>query len=319
MIFPDAVDAPVCLQMVHAAFEPTGGLDDLQHELIVDLAHMLWGIDYDAIEPADSRLFSDVHDDVKDQAVHLIALLELMEHPLRPEVASSVLAFAKNHKMNTRMLADARAMANDHIAAMYLDLQRHSWYTHQTLVESRHGRFHELLRSKLAYIGLVEDRKLARKWEALLECPEGSWGRAVGDFYVAHGFPFPGEKHGIYELGARHDWMHVLAGYGTDAEGELDVFAFIAASMGDARGLVLLGITLGLFQNGAIRHVQMKLIRNARTDALGDPGAIERFANAFRRGSLCTVDVMGTVDLFAHKDMQLEAARDYFGVVPLDA
>ena len=317
MIFPDAVDAPVCLQLVRAAFEPTGGLDDLQYELIDDLARMLWGLEYSELESADPASFAAVHDEVKTQAVHLIALLELMEHPLRPEVAESVLAFAKSQRMSTRILADARAMANDHIAAMYLDLQRHSWYTHETLVESRHGRFHELLRSKLAYIGLAEDLKIARKWESLLDCPEGSWGRAVGDFYVSHGFPFPGEKHGIYELGARHDWMHVLAGYDTDAEGELDVFAFIAASMGDARGLVLLGITLGLFQNGAIRHVQMKLIRNARTDALSDPGAIERFANAFRRGSLCTVDVMGTVDLFEHKDMQLEAARDYFGVVPI--
>ena len=317
MIFPDAVDAPVCLQMVRAAFAPTGGLDDLQQELIVDLSQMLWGIDYAELEPATDVHFASVHDEVKEQAVHLIALLELMEHPLRPEVAATVLAFAKEHRLSTRMLTDARAMANDHVAAMYLDLQRHSWYTHETLVESRHGRFHELLRSKLAYVGLAEDRKLALKWEALLDCAPGTWGRAVGDFYVEHGFPFPGEKHGIYELGARHDWMHVLTGYGTDPEGELDVFAFIAASMGDARGLVLLGITLGLFQNGAIRHVQMKLIRNARTDTLSDPGAIERFANAFRRGSLCRVDVMGTVDLFAHKDMNLDAARDYFGVVPI--
>lgn len=317
MIFPDAVDAPVCLQMVRAAFESTGGLDDLQSELIHDLASMLWGLDFADITFEEDSSFRDVHDDVKEQAVHLIALLELMEHPLRPEVASSVLEFAKQQKMGTRILSDARSMANEHIAAMYLDLQRHSWYTHETLVESRNGRFHELLRSKLAYLGIAEDRALARKWESLLECPEGSWGKCVADFYVAHGFPFPGEKHGIYELGARHDWVHVLTGYDTDPEGELDVFAFIAASMGDSRGLVLLGITLALFQNGSIHHVQMKLIKNARTDSLSDPGAIERFANAFRRGSLCGVDVMGTVDFFAHKDMDLEAARDYFGVVPL--
>jgi hypothetical protein len=316
MLFPDAVDAPVCLEMVRAAFEPTGGLDDLQHELIDDLARMLWGIEWTTVELVAPSKFSRVDRHVKDQAAHLIVVLELMEHPLRPEVADSVLAFAKTLGMTIQMMADARAMANELIIAMYLDLQRHSWYTHETLRESRHGRFHELLRSKLAYIGVVEDRSLARKWQSLRDCPDGSWGKGVADFYVSHGFPFPGEKHGIYELGARHDWVHILAGYDIDPEGELDVFAFIAASMGDARGLVLLGITLGLFQNGSIQHVQMKLVQNARTDTLGDPGAIERFANAFHRGSICTVDVMGTVDLFAHKDMDLEAARQYFGVVP---
>ncbi|CAB4332734.1 MAG: hypothetical protein F2947_00785 [Actinobacteria bacterium] len=317
MIFPDAVDAPVCLEMVRAAFEPTGGLDDLQHELIVDLARMLWGLEWTTVDFVDPSKFSTVPQSVKDQAAHLIVVLELMEHPLRPEVADSVLSFAMSLGMTMQMLADARAMANEHIAAMYLDLQRHSWYTHETLQESRHGRFRELLRSKLAYIGVIEDQTLARKWQSLLECPDGSWGKGVADFYVSHGFPFPGEKHGIYELGARHDWVHVLAGYDTDPEGELDVFAFIAAAMGDARGLVLLGITLGLFQNGSIQHVEMKRIGNARTDALGDPGAIERFARGFRRGSKCTVDVMGTVDLFAHKDMNIETARKSFGVEPI--
>src|SRR5438552_1871575 len=82
----------------------------------------------------------------------------------------------------------------------------------------------------------------------------------VADFYDRHGFPFPGERFGIYELGARLDWVHMLAGYETTPEGELDVFAFIAASMTVERGLVLLAITLGLFQNGSIRHVAGKRI-----------------------------------------------------------
>ena len=142
------------------------------------------------------------------------------------------------------------------------------------------------------------------------------WAYEVASFYERHDFPFPGEKHGIYELGARHDWVHVLADYETTPEGELDVFAFIAASMKDHRGLVLLAVTLGLFQNGSIKHVEMKLIRNRREDTLSDAGAIERWADAFRRGAACPVDVMGEIDLFAHKDVPLAEARTMFGVVP---
>jgi len=84
MIFPDAVDAPVCLQMVRAAFEPTGGLDDLQSELIHDLASMLWGLDFADITVEENLSFRDVHDDVKTQAVHLIALLETHGAPTSP-------------------------------------------------------------------------------------------------------------------------------------------------------------------------------------------------------------------------------------------
>ena len=55
------------------------------------------------------------------------------------------------------------------------------------------------------------------------------------------------------------------------------------------------------------------MIGNAREDTLSDSGAMERWANAFRRGAQCPVDVMGTVDLFAHKDVPLVEARARFG------
>jgi hypothetical protein len=151
-----------------------------------------------------------------------------------------------------------------------------------------------IARSLYGYTGVVADTTIAKKW-----------------------FQFPGERHGIYELGARHDWVHVLAGYETTSEGELDVFAFIAASMHDERGLVLLAITLGLFQNGSICHVAGKRIANARSDTLTDDGAVDRFTEALRRGNRCTTDVMGSVDMFARKDEPLDAVREQFGVVPI--
>jgi hypothetical protein len=107
-----------------------------------------------------------------------------------------------------------------------------------------------------------------------------------------------------------------LADYETTPEGELDVFAFIAASMQDERGLVLLAITLGLFQNGSIHHVAGKRIKIARAETLQDDGAVGRWVEAFRRGSLATTDVMGTVRLFEHKNDPLDEARERFGVVP---
>ena len=66
------------------------------------------------------------------------------------------------------------------------------------------GRLLELARSKLAYSGVAADPEIAHRWEALRDLPAGSWGRGVADFYERHGFPFPGEEHGIYEIGARH-------------------------------------------------------------------------------------------------------------------
>ncbi|MFN8025138.1 MAG: hypothetical protein U0W40_01925 [Acidimicrobiia bacterium] len=316
MLLPDAADAPTTLAAVQAAFAPAGGLDPLQRELLVDLARLLYGLDLDTIEPAVPEVPASLPEETRFHIVHLLVVLEFMEHPLREQVADTIMEFADHLAVPLGILRDSRNFAEQHFAAVYFDLQRSNWYGEETIRESLQGRFFELLRSKLAYIGVVEDRHIAEQWRSLRDCPPGSWGREVASFYERHGFPFPGEKHGIYELGARHDWVHVLADYETTPEGELDVFAFIAASMKDHRGVVLLAVTLGLFQNGSIKHVEVKRITNARVDTLSDPGAIARWADAFRRGAECPVDVMGTIDLFAHKDVPLDEARRMFGVVP---
>ncbi len=317
MLLPTDTDARTVLGMVKAAFEPAGGLDALQQALLDGIAASLYKIDLADVPVATPEQVAAAEAGERLHAVHLMVVLEFVEHPLSDRVATPIEDYARGLGVSLDLLRDARRLADGHFAWMYLDLQRHSWYEEETIKESLRGRWHELVRSKLAYTGVVADRAIANKWRALRDCPEGSWGKTVADFYDRHGFPFPGERHGIYELGARHDWIHVLAGYETTPEGELDVFAFIAASMADERGLVLLAITLGLFQNGSIRHVAGKHILNARSDTLTDDGAVARFTDALRRGNECTTDVMGSVAMFAHKDEPLDAVRAQFGVVPV--
>jgi len=317
VLLPTETDAARVLGMVKAAFAPVGGFDELQEAVLGGIASQLYGIELAAVPAADDDTVAKATETERLHAVHLMVVLEFVEHPLSTRVELPVEQYAHGLGVSLTLLRDARKLAQGHFAWMYLDLQRHSWYEEETIKESVRGRWEELIRSKLAYTGVVADRVIAEKWSALRKCPEGSWGKAVADFYDRHGFPFPGERFGIYELGARHDWVHVLAGYETTPEGELDVFAFIAASMTDERGLVLLAITLGLFQNGSIHHVAGKKVKIARADTLADDGAVDRWVEAFRRGNLCTTDVMGTVRLFEHKDEPLDEARKRFGVVPL--
>jgi hypothetical protein len=93
------------------------------------------------------------------------------------------------------------------------------------------------------------------------------------------------------------------------------VFALIAAAMPDPHGFTQFAMTLGLFQNGAIRHVAGKRVRIARTDTLSDPGAPARWADAMRRGAACTADVLN-VDHFAMQDLPLDEARERLGLLP---
>jgi hypothetical protein len=248
-------------------------------------------------------------------AVHLMVTLEFVRHPEPLGLAESVARYADALDVDEPMVSAARHFADDQALLLYLDIQRNAEFTEQTWRGARAGRWWRLLRNKLAYQGLVADPEIAARWRSLDACPEGSWGRAVAEFYHRHGFPYPGERDGISEVGARHDFVHVLAEYPPTPEGEIDVFALIAAAMPDPKGFTQFAMTLGLFQNGAIRHVAGKRIRIARTDTLADPGAPARWADAMRRGAACTADVLN-VDHFAMKALPLDEARERLGIVP---
>lgn len=252
---------------------------------------------------------------LRTRLVQLMVVLELVLHPLPADVARSVERYAAALGVHEPMLAAARQTAADHAALMYADIYRSSWYTAETRREILHGRLWELVRSKAAYTGIVGDRRILERWRALGRLPAGTWGRQVAEFYAANGFPLPGERHGIGEVGARHDWVHVLAGYPATPEGEIDVFTFIAAAMDDPRGFSLLVTTLALFQDHSIRHVALKAVRIARADTLADPGAPERFGDALRRGLRCRVDPL-SVDHFALAGRDLGELREEWDVPP---
>lgn len=320
MLLPDDDDARLVFGAVLGVLGGIEGCPDVQRDLLVDLAAVLYGLDLISgpLAGFDAATFlaAGPSPAVREQAVSLLVLCEFADRELEVDEAVAVERFADAVGVHSTFVHDARHLARDHRAIVYADLQRQSWYAKETKREIQAGRLVELAGSKLAYTGFVADEAVARKWRSLADMPEGSWGRELAEFYRRHGFPFPGERHGIYEIGARHDFVHVLTDYEASPEGELDVFAFIAAAMPDARGLSLLAVTLGIFQNGAIRRVMGKRVRMARTDTLQDAGASLRWADAFRRGRKCGTDVMGGIDHFALAPLPLDEVRARLDVVP---
>ncbi len=252
----------------------------------------------------------------RDLLAHMVAALELMAHPLDPEVEHHARHYLAELGVHAPYQSICRETARGELALLHADFIRHSWTTEVTLHEGfRHGRLVELARSKAAYYGLGGEPAVAHRWEALRDCPDGSWGRTVAEFYDRHGFPFPGEPHGIYEVGAAHDWVHVLCDYGTDPEGEIEVFGFIAGASDDPRAFVNFAFTLALFQNASVTTVGGKKVAIARADTLAEPGAADRFADALWRSMSATADVIA-LDHFSHADLPLDEARSRFGIAP---
>ncbi|HET6146450.1 MAG TPA: hypothetical protein VFH68_02900 [Polyangia bacterium] len=175
-------------------------------------------------------------------------------------------------------------------------------------VRSRPG-FPGFARMALSISGLGgRDRALAARYRALGGCAAGTLGRALHDHFIANGFKFPGEPGGIPML--FHDLGHVLAGYGTDPQSEIQQAAFQA---GFARRDGFSFLLFGILQF----HLGMRITPVAK----GYRGLFDvpLVVTALARGAACKVDLSEGYDLFGNQDRPLDEVRAELGIPPLMA
>jgi hypothetical protein len=149
------------------------------------------------------------------------------------------------------------------------------------------------------------DLQLAARYQALAACAPGSLGRAFYQHFRDNDFKLPGELGGMPLI--FHDLGHVLAGYGTDPQGEIQQAAFQA---GFARHDGFTFLLFGILQF----HLGLRVtpIAQGYRDLFDVPRVIE----ALGRGAACTVDLSAGYDLFANKDRPLAEVRADLGIVP---
>jgi hypothetical protein len=179
-------------------------------------------------------------------------------------------------------------------------------------------RFSRFLRNAKGFPGIVGfampmfglgkgDPELARRYFNLAKCAPGSMGRAFFDHFYTNDFKMPGEPGGIPLV--FHDVGHVLSGYATDPQGEIQQAAFQAGfARADGFGFLLFGILQF--------HLGMRITPVAKGyEGLFDVALVLR---ALERGAACKVDLSQDYDLFADKDRPLEEVRERLGVLPLE-
>ena len=89
-----------------------------------------------------------------------------------------------------------------------------------------------------------EDPDVAWKYRQLGLLPEGTLGRAFWEYYTQKRFSFPGEVGSIPERMVFHDFAHILSGYDTDPQGEIQQAAFQAGFIRENGFVFLLFVIL---------------------------------------------------------------------------
>lgn len=300
-----------------SAMQPEGGLTELQAQVLGAITSSMTGheVDIHSLEPLGPVEFAEgLEGRDRRFRTEMVQLMDLGHMLLdRPDlaVAERVIAYARELSLPTEPLEKARALATGSAQLVAADVDRSAYITQLDLSgftplrsEEDHVR---------AWSSTVVSEELADRWRSLSELPRGSLGRAVHDFYVARGFRFPGEPGSVPPMLAQHDWVHVLADYGSRLEAEIEVFAFMARASDKPEAFALLGMAITLFHTGILPEAAGFF--EADGGNLAKRGMPRRLADAFRRGALCrgSIDYIA-LDYFSMAHRPLDDVRSEFGI-----
>ena len=316
---PDADEVRIIGQGIKGAVAETAGLTDLQKVMIKAIAHSMTGVtvEPDELDPIGADALADGlrrrNLIFRTRIVQLMLLSELILVPLPDEVARRVEAYAAELGVDDAMLHVADRYASGALGLALVDFNRNGYTANW---DPEHVQFlHTTAGLHAPWDEVARDHALAARWTALEGCADGSLGQAVFRFYRARGFIFPGLPGSAPPLLAQHDWVHVLADFGTTVESEIEVFGLIARANEDPRGFSLLAMVIGLFETGYI-PAAAGIFKYDRGH-LSKAGMACRLGDAMRRGALCGRDLMA-VDWFELADRPVDEVRETLGVVPKD-
>ena len=315
---PDAAETAFVARGLVSAVRESEGLRPLQATLIQAMCEAMTGhtVDPTSLAPIDAAAFAEGlrrrNAIFRTRILHLMLIGMLVLVPLPEEVCDRVAEFAAELGVDDEMLRVARRYATGSLGLALIDFERNGYSATWTPEDTSH--LHASSALEEAWDLAVHDPALASQWADLEHCPPGSLGRRVFEFYRARGFTYPGLPGSAPPLLAQHDWVHVLADYGTTVESELEVFTFIARANDDPRAFSLVAMVISLFETGYLSRAA-GLFQYDRGH-LSHPGMAARLADAMRRGALTNGDPdFLRMDWFALADRQVDELRRELGVV----
>jgi hypothetical protein len=322
---PSASESAETARGVASAVAPPDGLTDLQRILLETLFKAMTGntVQLRDFRPMSASEMGDVlrrrNLQFRTRGVQVMLLAALILRPLPQSVVERVGEFANELGVDEGLISVARGFAAGSLGLAAVDFERNGYTADWAPTAA--AQLHTSKELKTAWESTPNDPGLAQRWSDLGELAPGTLGRGVFNLYRARGFSFPGTPDSAPPLLAQHDWVHVLADFGTTVESELEVFAFIARANDDMRAFSLLAMVISLFETGYLRSAA-GLFESSTGHISTHDGVATRIADAMRRGALCRDEVLEVdsidylrLDWFSVADQPIDEIRRRFRVV----
>jgi len=319
---PEPDEVMIMARAVVTAVSGHDGLTDLQHSIITaDFAAMSGvHVNPDYLEPIGpveySKALRDRDEVFRIRMIQQMVLCALILDPLPPYIVERISRYAYELSVDEDMLRVAQEqmqgarnlIGSDFLRSGYNDVAGVSEVDSTSKADLNDQRW-----------AAVEDSALAAKWASLEDLGPSTLGRKVWEFYRSRGFQLPGAPGSASPYLAQHDWVHIIADYGSTVESEIEVFGLIARANDDPSGFSLLVMVLSLFETGMLSQVAIfneaagHLSRNTRRMGV-------RMADAMYRGAIVGAKFGGRdlmeVDWFEFADRDLFDVRRMVGMPP---
>lgn len=304
-----ADEIPVALRALREVVAANGTVTPAEARFIEVIAE-LHGTqaDVEALRPITpdevARVITDAHR--RKRVVHLAMIAAMVEGDVTELENAAVRRLARALDVDEKGLKVLEDVTGNHRLLTRIDMTRRLMgkFGGQAYADEGVAGVRKLM---MPFTG-GEEPEVAWKYKSLGLLPAGTLGREFWEHCTRHQFSFPGEKGGIPERLVFHDFGHVLAGYGTDPEGEIQQGAFQAGFIREDGFMFLLFVVIQF-------HLGIKVTPVADgVTGLFDAGKVMR---AVQRGAACKVDLSDHWDFFAVAARPVADLRAEYGIPPV--
>ena len=314
---PDPAAALLGLRALKMIASASGEIGATPRALMQAAQKVILGIeaDIDALPPVTPAELAAgfPNPELRQQFVHGMIVTAVAGGVPSRETVAQVEAFSAALGISEPVLADLRLLAEQHMLIFKLDFLRRGHIADIMKNQLAQKGPLNLAKSVLTMRGVMQDPALAARYRAWEKLPEGTLGRGLIDFYNQHGFSVPGERSGFPEAGLYHDFCHLLGGYSTEPEGEIEVASFTAGFKRERPFYIMLFAVL-IFSTG----VNMRPTADdfVTVGLLGKPGMAERMLAAVERGSQVNLDLSDKWDYWAWIELPIDEVRRRLNILP---
>jgi tellurite resistance protein len=310
---PSAEQAHWGLRAMKTVALADGTLEESERHLLSSIQTIL-GTNYpvDELSPVTpAELANGLPDrQIRHQLVQGLIVASLIDGKANQQEANLVEEFADALEVDVPEVRDLRYVLNGEMLRLRLDLARRFWLREKVKEIWNGEGIRGIYKFVRGMMGRYEDQALAARYQALEHYPSGSLGRSYWEYCRKNGFALPGEKGGAAEQVLFHDCAHVLSGYGTTPEEEVQVACFSAGfQRRDPWAFVF--FVLLQFHVG----VRMTPITQARTGFFDPVKAII----ALRRGAAMNIDLNSGWDYWPVIGEQVEELRRRYNILPVES